>query len=102
LWLATLSLQPLWATPTIMKPLSVPNVIINSPVNRTAYKLGRIHESTPIPHKKCGWDQNILPYFSGSGKISDMVSISDSVVQVKGKGKGKVHPITGHEGPEVE
>jgi len=21
---------------------------------------------------------------------------------VKGKGKGKVHPITGHEGPEVE
>jgi len=89
LWLATLSFQPLWATPTILKCLSLPNVIINSPVNRTAYKLERIHESTPVPHKKWGWDQNIWPYFSQSGKISDTVlNFWHRVVQVKGKGKG--------------
>jgi hypothetical protein len=23
-------------------------------------------------------------------------------IHVRGKGKGKVHPVTGHEGPEVE
>jgi hypothetical protein len=94
LWLATLILQPLWATPTILKCLSPPNVIINIPVNRTAYQLDRIHESTPIPHKKWGWDQNTWSYLSGSGKISDVaLNFWHSVVKVKSK------PITGLDRP---
>jgi len=38
----------------------------------------------------------------GAEKMQLSYRISKARTQIKGIGKGKVHPITGHESPEVE